>query len=231
MGPPPQEVEQAPNKKTEQFLASQDFIRYAPGTDIVSPKGENYKISLVDVENRMICLIDKENNMYYYEPADLKDWERKLSPNELDGIHFFHKTEGWVASVLETNVENNSLKMITQDHKRFEIPFKDLLEEYIEAPDDVSAPFENSVIEDAETSQPLHIERISFPEGVVVVEDCERVFDKRTGHMIGIKGNPKTSREIPIDKFLEKTKKYSQTTRYIYGDLPDFVEQTITIEG
>jgi len=231
MGPPPQEIEQAPEKKAEQFLSSQNFIKYAPGTEITSPKSEKYKISIVDVENRMICLNDKEGNMYYYEPADLKDWERQLMPNELDGLHFFHKTEGWVASVLETDVENNSLKMITQDHKRFEIPFKQLLEEYIEAPDDVYAPFENSVIEDAETSQPIHIERISIPDGIAVIEDCERIFDKRTGNMIGIKGVPSTAREVPISEFDKKFKKYSDTVKYIYGELPDFVEMSMTIEG
>jgi len=230
MGPPPQEIEQAPDKSTEQFLTKQEYIKYDPGAKITSPNGEKYTIDFVYVENRMIGLSDKEGKVHYYEPDDLKDWERQLLPNELEGQHFFHKKEGWVARVLETDVANNSLKMITQNHKQFEVPFNRLLEEYIEAPDDVYAPFENAVVEDFETQQPIHIERISYPDGVIVIEDCEPVFHKGTGQKAGIKGVPGTSREISFDEFFKKTKKYRQTARYIYGELPDFVEQTITVE-
>lgn len=230
MAPPPIEQEPKPSEQVEEFLSNQDFIKYVASTEIISPDGERFTINNVNVEMKTITLRDERGESHVFKPSELEEWERRLFPHELDDQQFFNVKEGFDASVLKTNPEKNTVTMVTQDLKQFDVSFNDLLKNYRELPDDVYAPFLNTVIEDAETHQPIYIERISSADGKAVIQDCEPVVHKATGAKVGIVGNPRTSREIDLKDFLKKYKRYSDGVKYIYGDLPDFVETTITVQ-
>lgn len=218
--------------KIEEFITSQEYIKYTPGAIFESPEGKIMKVAALDYANEGIVMKETDgDNIYFYNPEDLVGFERKLQKFDYRDEQYLNYNEGWVAQVMECDPEKNTLKMIKQDREPIEIKFDDFIQSFIEIPDDLYAPFKNTVIKDRDSGNMVYVADIDLKKKKITVQDCTKVFHKPTGQSLGFIGNPRTSKEIPLSDFVGKYSQWLDPVKVVHGELPDFIETTYTVEG
>jgi len=229
MAPPP--IEKEPEQRTEEFLTSKEYIKYPPGAILSHPDGREMKVSAIDFVNEGVVMQDKENNYFFYAPEDLSSFERRLQKGDYADEQFLNFKGGWVAQVIECDPEKNTLKMIKQDREPVEVEFNEFINEFIEIPDDLYAPFKYSIIKDRESGNMVYVADINLKKKKITLQNCTRIVHPPTGQALGWAGDPRTSKEVKLSDFVGKYSQWLDPVKVVHGDLPDFVEVAYTVEG